>query len=340
MSLAPGATLTLANLRYDAHLREVRVALGLLPVLNRAAALLPPAVRFEAAPGDNAVLEVDGGEGAQMVLSGTLHSVRRGLQGITVTLGDAGAALAALRPAATYEKQNGKDVIRSLAGEAGATVGTLDLDLPLAAYVAHQRQTVAEHVADLARLAGAIAHVSASGNLEVAMRPDRPDVALRYGREFLTYESRTRHLPPRQQVVVGNGPAGAADAPDALRHSLEPLPSNARSPGASALWQAQPVLRTPGAAQAATEALTAETGASAQELVANCFLLPAIRPGHVLEVQDLPDGPSAGPWLITGVRHVLRPHVGGRTTLTAVVAGDGGFGDLLGASLGALGSLL
>jgi hypothetical protein len=339
MSLSPAASLTLANLRYDAHLLELRVALGLLPVLNRAAAILPPSVRFEAAPGDDAVLDVDGGEGSSTVLSGTVRSVRHGLQGITVTLGDAGAMLAALRPAATYEKQNGKDVIRALAGDADAPVGTLSVDLPLAAYVAHQGQTAAEHVAALARLAGGIAHVDAGGALNVVTRPDRPDVALRYGREFLTYATRARQLPPRQLVAAGNGPAGAADAPDALRHSLDPLPSGAPSPGPGALWQAQPVLRTPGAAQTATDALTAETGASRQELLANCFLLPALRPGQVLEVHELPGGPAAGPWLITGVRHVLRPKAGGRTVVSAVAAGDGGFGDLLGAALGALGSL-
>ena len=67
-----------------------------------------------------------------------------------------------------------------------------------------------------------------------------------------------------------------------------------------------------------------------------CWLLPALRPGELVEVQDLPDGISGGPWLVTHVQHRVGPM--GATTRFDAVSGEGG--GLLAGLLGALGGLL
>ena len=81
---------------------------------------------------------------------------------------DGSADLAALRPAATYQKQQAGDVISALARDAGADTGAVDVGLRLAAYVAHQERTAGEHAAYLAGLAGCTLVTDADGALALS----------------------------------------------------------------------------------------------------------------------------------------------------------------------------
>jgi hypothetical protein len=256
MSLLPTCSITLGELRYDSHAAELSVTLSVLPGVNSFAVDLPPGATVSCHPGDPARLDVDGGDddGETTIMVGTVRSVSQGLSRIRVIAADASADLAALRSAATFTGQAGADVVTRLAGEAGVSVGDTDLDLPLGAYTAHQRQTAAEHIAYLAALGGAVAVIDADNRLVVRPRPSGPaDVALLYGRELI--ECSVRDFPVRAAAVpIGNGPAGSADAPNVLRLTATPLPADAAAPGADARWIAAPVLRTPAVAAGAGKA--------------------------------------------------------------------------------------
>ena len=198
-----------------------------------------------------------------------------------------------------------------------------------------------EHVAELARLGGAIAFADADGALQVPARPTAAGSALLYGREIMSYTSGEFATANPQRFAIGFGPAGSASAPDALRPSLDFLPASAPDGGVDIIRFPTPLLRTPTAASDVSTALQAANAARGQRLRAHCFLLPALRPGAVIEVQSLPDGLSGGPWLLTRVSHELRPGSGGRTTIEAETADTGSLlGQLLGAALGAVGGLL
>ncbi|HEY3185158.1 MAG TPA: hypothetical protein VGJ77_20120 [Gaiellaceae bacterium] len=335
MSVVPAASVRLGNEVFDAQLERVTVTLTALPGVSSFECTLPAAADVAATPGDPASLELDGGDGASTVLTGKIRAIRNGFRERRFTAADGGAALAALRPAATYERRNAKDIVQSLAGDAGVDVGRVDLDVGLAAYVADQGRTAAEHVAYLAALGGASANVDAEGALTVAAPPPTADVALRYGRELLTYDVREQPVPDVRLVAVGAGPAGSADAAEALRHTLDPLAGGEPQPGVDAVWTATPVLRTPAAAGAASRAANERAAAEATTLRARCILLPELRPGTVVEVQELPDGLAGGPWTLTRVLHRFHPEHGGSTTLEARSAGGGAPG-----GLGALGGLL
>src|SRR3954453_16511213 len=136
MSLAPAHSLTLGSLRYDAHAAEIAAVLALLPRGGSASIRLPAGVRFEAAPGDDAKLDLDSGEGSSTVLTGKVAKVRRTVGAIEVVIADAGGALAQLRPSASFERQPASGIARKLAGDAGVDLGTLDLDLDLPSYAA------------------------------------------------------------------------------------------------------------------------------------------------------------------------------------------------------------
>jgi hypothetical protein len=340
MSLSPALSVTLGNYRYDTHASAVTVRLGLLPQVNCFEVTLPDRVDVPAVPGDPAQLDLDGGEGPETVLTGKLRSMQRSLGRQVATAADTGADLAAFRPAVTYEKQAAKDIVRALAGGLGAEINTIDLDWPLAVYVAHQRRTAAEHIAGLARLAGGLAYTEADGRLTVVPVPGgQPDLALRHGREVVAYDVREFPGPLVRRLAIGHGPAGSTGAPDALRPTVGALPGDAPRPGPQAVWTPVPQARTPKAANTASQALERLAGAAGLRLFARCFLLPKLRPGQVIELQDLPPGLSGGPWLLTRVCHQLQPGRPSATLLEGRSAGEGG-GGLLGAALSAVGGLL
>lgn len=337
--MTPRIVLTLGDARYDVHAAALTAALGLLPRAGTARCLLPAAVDLDAAPGDDAVLVLDSGDEEADVLTGTVRAVRRGLRGVEVMVADAGAALAAFRPATTYEALSLGDVIENLAADAGVTTELrMSRDTRLPHYVAHPARTAAEHVAALAALGGAHAFVDAAGTLVVQDVPEgRPDRALRYGRELLAYEVAEAAPAGAAPTVLGTGPAGSADAPEARVPSFDRLPAGAPAAGADARWLAAPVLRTPEGATTATEAAARRRGAEAERVRAEAFLLPGLRPGALLEVQDVP-GASGGPWVVARVRHDVHPQRGARTRFEGVTADvDPG---LLAGVLGALGGLL
>jgi len=339
MSLAPSISITLGTLRYDTHTARLTVCLAMLPRGGSAEITLPAGVRFEAIPGDDAKIDVDGGEGSKTVLSGKVRSVRRTVDRIQVFAGDAGADLADYRPSSTYEGQDAASVIRKLASDVNAQTARVDVDLELAAYCAHPSRTAAEHIAQLAFAGGAIAFTDADGKLNVKARPEgQATAALKFGREFTHYLAGPAKAVNPRRFAIGFGPAGSGGSPDALRPSVDILPDSAPDGGAGVRRIPSPFLRVPSAATKASNAMQSAAAARTNTLIAHCFLLPALRPGDVVEVQELPDGLDAGPWLITEVRHRYE-NGRGETRLTAEVAGAEG-GSLLGALAGAVGSLL
>jgi hypothetical protein len=335
------ADITLGSQRFETHASEVMVMLGLLPGAGSFRASFSARTDLSAAPGDDAVLKLDGGEGAIDVLTGTVGIMRRGLLSVDVTGADAGSLLGRTRSASTFEKQEASQVIRTLVSDAGADPGSITIDLPLAFYVAHQARTSAEHIAAIASMAGTLAVVDADGTVAVREMPTRPEIALRYGREIISYQSLAAPPPVAQEFLIGNGPAGSIQAPNALYPSFEQLPGGAAAPGPASRWRPTPAIRTASAASDGSTAASERAAAATSRIRAACFLLPQVRPGMVVEVQDLPGGPSGGPWLITRVRHHLHPTQGATTTFEGVAA-DGGslLGGLLSAGLSAIGGLL
>jgi hypothetical protein len=341
MTLAPKASIVLGNEQYDSHAVCVVVTLAPLPAIGSFTAVFPPAVTIDASAGDAASLDLDGGEGSETVLTGMVRVIRRGIRQTEVIVADSSAALVDLRPATTYRNQSADDVIRALASDAGVTIANTSVDLPMAAYVADQRRTATEHIAMLAALGGAMARVNGDGELEVSRSTaGLPDLAIKYGREVIACDVRVSAAPVAHRIRTGSGPAGSAMAPNALRPSKDPLPNGASDPGADAVWTPAAVLRTPSAAATASAAADLAATAAVTRLRASAFLVPKLRPGLIVDIQDLPDALAGGPWLLTRVTHVLNPRDGGRTYFEGEEASSLDLSALAGAALSAIGGLL
>jgi len=342
VSLAPAASVTLGSLRYDTQASAARVTLALLPRGGSAQIAFPAAVRFEAAAGDKAVVSIDGGEGAETVLTGKVIRVCRTFAAITVAVADGASDLAAYRPSATFEGQDAGAIVNKLAADAAVSAGAVDIDLDLAAYVAAPSRSAAEHIAHVAMLAGGIAYTDGDGSLNVKTRPSGPpDLALKYGREVAQYEVLSGAAVNPQQFAMGFGPAGSGGAPDALRPSVGALPDAAADGGVGVFRLPVPELRVPSAAASASASMQTQAAARALRLEARSFLQAKVRPGMVIEVQSLPDGLTSGPWLVTRVEHALERGAG-QTSLWAekADAAPSLLGGLLGAAAGAIGALL
>jgi len=305
--LQPSYSLTLGSQLWTEQLLSLRVELFPAPLLDVVTARLPALAQPDAAVGDPALLSLDGGEGESDVVSGTIASMRRGFSELTVTVLDAGGTLAAYRPAATYEQVTAGTLIRSLCSDVGVTAGDVEDGPMLAFYVADPSRTALEHVARLARWSGALARFTPGGELEaIVVNGAEPELALLYGRELLGLDDEKLDAPIEAFVVAGEAGVGEASAPEALRPTTDFFAGNRPDgPSATAVWRFEPALRTAASAQAASASLQRLYASGRRRAWLRTTLLPALRPGMVLEIQELPDGLGGGPSWTESVEHRL-----------------------------------
>ena len=219
---------------------------------------------------------------------------------------DAGGVLAAYRPAATYEQATVGTLIKTLCADVGVATGDVEDGPTLVYYAADPTRTALEHVARLSAWAGALARVTADDELDASIvAGTEPELALRFGRELIAVDGLEASAPITTFVVAGEGEAlpttdfFSGNRPD--------------GPSAGVAWEFEPALRTASAAQTAGAARTRTYASARKRGTIEAFLLPTLRPGAVLEIQDLPDGLGNGPFWLDRVTHDLSP-LGARTT--------------------------
>ena len=338
-ALAFGVAATLGTLRYDGGIATARLESALAPAVGSARLVLPRDLREEAAPGDDVVVELVGESAeATPAFHGTVRAVTRSTPATTILCSDGAGALALARPGATYDQRTAKGIIEAMARDAGVPNGALDIELALVGYVADQRRSAWEHIARIVGWAGAFATTDADGALVVSPSPSPPaERALRYGREIATLRVATRRGTIEGSLsLVGSGPAGGSESPDARLQTTATLPEDVGSPSVALVRRAEPALRTPAAAAAATAAVR---GASTNRLFAECWLVPEIRAGTTIEIADAPRADAQGPWLVTRAVHEVGPGPQGRTRIEARgLAAPGP--SLLDAAIAAVGDLL
>jgi hypothetical protein len=232
--------------------------------------------------------------------------------------------MARVRPAVTYEQITAGKVIRNLAGEAGVSIGSVEDGSDLTFYVADPSRTAWEHVARLSAWGGALARISRDNRIESnPINATQADLALLHGRELLWMQADRFDSTVEGWTVAGEGGAGSASAPEALRSSTDFFAGNRpQGPGSRQRWKFDPALRTAQAAGTAGAALKRQYDSSRDSGRIRAFLQPKLRCGTVFEVQKLPDGFPDGPLWVSGVHHRLDSR-GGYTTARFCKGGDG-----------------
>lgn len=342
--LAPAYAITLGDKRWTTQALDVMISLDAAPLIDRVRITFPAAAPVDVAPDDPVAIELDGGsgDGPLAVLTGTVRAVARGLRSITVECVDAGAVLAAYRPAATFEQTSAASVVKALCGDVGVDVGAVDAGPNLTAYVAEPGRSALDHIARLASWGGALASVDGDGRVTTrVIDGSQPDVALRHDREVLQLSQRKVAAPIASYVVAGEAGASSESPPDAARPTSDFFAGDRPDgPGAGSRWSFEPVFRTPDSAAVAGAALSRAATSTRHRTKLDAWLLPALRPGTVVRIDNLPDGLAGGPHWVERVTHRLGPN--GATTHARLAEGGPAFDPmaLLGSLVGAVGSLL
>jgi hypothetical protein len=340
--LEPAYIVRMGPQEWTEQLLQIRVLLAAGPLVDSATLVLPSLAPLEAGPGDEVVVSLDSGEQSDTVFTGVVDRVRRTPSTTTVSAVNAGGVLARVRPAVTFEHITAGDVVRQLCGEAGVDAGDIDDGVSLPYYVADPDRTGWEHATRVAAWSGGIARVSRDNRVDaIVVDAQRADLALRYGREILDFAFDSHRSYLDTFATAGESGVGDAADADALRLASDFFAGSRPSgPGPGSSWRSYPALRTAEAAATAAAARQRIYDSTRETGRLDAFLQPAIRPGSVIEVQDLPHGIAVEPLWARRVEHRLS--ASGATTRVQFAKGGDSFDPLalLGSLAGAIGGLL
>jgi hypothetical protein len=313
--LTVAAELQLGNLLYKSHAVGLRLRRGLLPIVDRLEVRLPDGVRLDAQTGDDAILKLDGGEGAKPVFTGKLSAIAHAASGPRVTAHHGAFALARYRPSLTLEQVAVGDVISKLCADADVDTGEVASGPTLSLYVADGRATALDEIPRLARHAGADVVFDGDGHLHAfASDGSGPagELALKWGRELVALEVERFADDGASRTVVGDG-AGGPGSSLARWPVVDFFDGGAEAPGPHARRRAEPELRTVDDARAAATAWSAREAARARPVRLRAWLLPGLAPGAHVQLQEVPDSIALSSLRVSQVVHVIDPSRGAFT---------------------------
>jgi hypothetical protein len=298
--LTPAFQLRLGDRIYGPQVAALVLRRARLPATDRLEVRLPAAAPVSAAPGDPVSLELDGGEGAEVVFTGRVALLRRRFDTIELVARGGADRLARTRPVLALSRVTAGDAIRRLAEAAGVEVAELAPGPMLAIYAADGRATALAEIARLAAFSGAAAILDGEGRLSVP-DPARPEIplALRFGREILEAEATEGDDSDPAPIVTGEGgdPGG-----EQARWIIADF--NRGSPAAADVPRiALPEIRTRADAKAAAAAIADATRARARAVRLTTFLIPGLAPGRHLSIADMPGGVPLSRATIQQVQH-------------------------------------
>jgi hypothetical protein len=307
--LSPSYSLQIGPQIWKEQLLRLELTLTPAPGIDVLSVTLPAKAPLDAAVDDDVELTLNSGEQEEKVFTGTVSVIRRSHASIEIKAVNAGGVLSRYRPAATYENATPATVVRNLASDAGVTTGSLETGTGLAFYVADPCRTAWDHIYRVSTWCGAMVTVSADNKVESrVVNATTADVALRHGRELLSLARKETVAPLDSFVVAGESGVGSVSSMDVHRPTTDFFAGNRPDdPSPSVVWTWEPALRTASAAATAGAARKRTYGAKTDRGTFTAFLQPKLRPGTVLELQDLPDRLAGGPVWIHSVRHTLSP---------------------------------
>lgn len=333
MTMKALVQLTLGSARFDVGITHLSVHLNILPGVNQTKITLPAEAALNATSGDDAAVAVDQGNGWQTLFKGKVRGKIVNFQNQQIILADASADLAAYRPATTFQAQEAAAIAKTLASDVGISLQTPPPPFGLPNYVAHDRISAAEHLAKLAKLTGTLATLSATGSLQfVPLNVLVPTSALKFGRDFGQWSTTHTPAPISEWIASGHGPAGIAQAPNAHLQTKASLPNNNHM-GKGVHRLVEPLLKTPLAAQTTQQSLQSHAQLFQIRIHSHGICQPKLRPGDVVQIQDLPGKQHPGEIVVTSLDHRWSSQTGLETHLKGWAVPSGGL-------LGALGGLL
>ena len=281
----------------EAGLAWLRVQLSFDDTHDRAMLGLWPASHLaDATPGARIDISLGQRDEEEPVFGGQISARTRQPGAVVLEALAATVALSRSNRSQAFRNQSVADIVRDLAGS--ASVDEVQGTLKLPAYHVDNRRPVWRHLQDLARLVGADLGSAADGGLRFVPAAGPGQVLqLHHGADLLDWRlAQGESAEPADVAAVG----AASESGDARWHWLRHDPVGAGA-GATRLPAA---LATRDGAQAVADSLAARARRArvSGELVLQGQ--PALRPGQVVELVDLPGG-SPGKLRARAVEHTL-----------------------------------
>lgn len=322
------------------------VEAGLAPFADVAEVRLATDRGPSCAPGDLGSLSAGFQDAAsELLFTGQVDALRRGLAGMTRVLAvNGGALLSRLRVNQAYAQVTAGSIASDLAQQAGVDVDTTEDGATYAYYVIDDGRSAWQHIAELARKNGFLAWISAEGKL--LFQPavtGAPVQTFTYAQDILALNVMEATSPAGQVTVTGEGAAGSSgqDAWSWLVKDVSGVLAQAGS-GDPRRIVSDGSLRSSDSAQKAADGIAAALQAEARSGWMLVPGAPAVTPGSSVQLEGVPQSDLNGEYLILRVQHKFDSSQG-FTTLVYFTqssqgggAGPGGLGGLVGAVKGAL----
>lgn len=278
-----------------------------------------------AAVGDALTVKLDGGSGAKTVFTGEASAVTNSTTLVRVTGSDGLSKLARVEFDGTWEKTSAGVIAKALLGAASVSPGTIANGPKFNSYVLHTGPRALRHLQTLAEACGFDVYTDGDGKAHFAPpKTGAADHTFHFGKDLLEF-SVDRAITPNNGIVVwGEGAASkrGEDKAHWLVKDLGAVSGKASfdeatgavkpgSPGARPLTIQDGAVRTGG--DAAEQAKARATWLASRLLRGSATVLgaPAVKPGDLVGIADLPQDHAAFKLLsgktlrVRTVRHAL-----------------------------------
>jgi len=278
------------------------------------------------ATGDEAKVELgyadDGG--LTQVIAGTVVTTEPDLTTTRVLIDGGSAALLRTFVEQTFEGKTAGQIVRDLAGRAGAGVAVADDGIKFPAYVVDGRRSAYQHMHDLAALSGFDLYVNADGEVVFEEFVGGKTVhVFEFAKHIVGLEV-TRTTPRAGAVEAwGESPTGSEGDDASAWLTRDFTRSRGRSGQGAVLLLERPALRTTAAAR--TAAAAALTNIRRRTLRGRLLSTgrPQVKLGDAIQLRGMADGSLNTSFQVRSVEHRLTK-LGGFTTAVGFRAIDVG----------------
>lgn len=277
---------------------------------------LAPAPTLDAAPGGAVAMELGWDGATELVFTGVVDAVERGIGCVQVCCVGHQMKLMRARGDQPFINQPAGKVVQTLAGNAGVATDRVEDGLDLPVYLADSARSAYDHCQLLASQCGFDLYTTEQGKLMFSgFTVASADHTLRYG-EHIVAASLQQGASPSGASVVPESPASSSGDETASWLVKDPTPHKAvAGGGAAAAVLSAPLLRTKDAAQCAADARLARGKRDAASGWVELMGRPGIRLGQAVALEGLPDAAADGLYQVTAVRHRLDRRRGFRTVV-------------------------
>jgi phage protein D len=251
------------------------------------------------------------------VMGGTVITVKPNLTTTRVIGYSAAQSLLRTFVDQTYESKTAGQIVRDLAGQAGADVSAAEDGISFPAYVIDGRRNIHQHMHDLADLCGFDLYINADSELIFEGFTNGNTVhVFEYVQHILELE--VLQTPPRADVVQAWGEsAGGAGGGEAWAWLTKDFSDSMGSAGSGdpTLLLERPALRTAAAAQ--TAATAAQTAIQHRAFSGRLLILgrPQVKLGDSIRLREVPEAALNATFQVRSVTHRLSKRNGFTTAV-------------------------